>query len=85
MAGNGGEVLEEIVEVEVVEQGLDGDAGIAEAGLTAHTAFIDPHYVVDGGVDVGRHAAIRACGTIAGYCPKGIEGGRLGGLERGGD
>ena len=71
LPGNGGEVLEEIVEIEVVKQGLDGDASIAEAGFSAHATFIDPHYVVDGGVDVVRHAVIRACRGVGGYCLKG--------------
>src|SRR5687767_662753 len=55
VAGDGGELLEEVVEIaaafEVVEEVLDGDAGAGEAGSSAHD--------VGAGVD-GVHGVIVA-------------------------
>ena len=70
LAGDGGEVFEELVEIDVVEEGLDGDAGAAEAGFATNAILVDPDDAVDGGVEVGRHSDIRAGWNCWGYCPE---------------
>jgi len=41
----------------VIDQGLDGDTGAAEAGFAAHALGVDPNDFVDGGDLFGVHAS----------------------------
>lgn len=58
-AGDGGEAVEEFFECgicfEMIEQGLDGDSGAAEAGRAAQAIRVDPDDFGEGGVGFGGH------------------------------